>query len=81
VTQRIGLAAWRRAQVQPSAADHAREDAFLDQHIESGALIHQVTAETLVAAVRDEQDLGKRELMALRVFSEYVGALETLGAW
>jgi hypothetical protein len=81
VTPHLGLTAWRRAQVQPSANDQAREDAFLDQHIESGALIHQVTAETLVAALKVEQDVGRRELMALRVFAEYVGALETLGAW
>lgn len=81
VTPPLGLNAWRRASTQPSTADHRREDAFLDQHIESGALIHQVTAETLVAALKDEEDVGKRELLALRVFAEYVGALETLGAW
>jgi hypothetical protein len=67
--------------VQPSANDQAREDAFLDQHIESGALIHQVTAETLFAALRDEEAVGTRRLLALRIFSEYVAALETLGAW
>jgi hypothetical protein len=67
--------------VQPSPNDQAREDVFLDQHIESGARIHQVAAETLVAALKDEEDVGRRELMALRVYSEYVGALETLGGW
>jgi hypothetical protein len=35
VLTRIGLRAWRSVQVQPSAADHAREDAFYDQHINS----------------------------------------------
>lgn len=77
----IGLTAWRTAPFTPTQADHKREDVFLEQHIESGALIHQTTAEVLVAALETETDPLRRELLALRVFAEYVSSLETMGAW
>ncbi len=65
----------------PTPDDHAREDAFLDQHLAAGVLIHQTVAEALVSALDSETDTGRRELLALRVFAEYVGALESFGAW
>jgi hypothetical protein len=77
----IGLTIWRTASYTPSATDTAREDEFLDQHVTTGALIHQTTAEALVAALASETDTSRRELLALRVFAEYVSALETMGAW
>jgi hypothetical protein len=77
----IGLVKWRRASVTPSAIDQAREDQFLDEHITAGALIHQETAKALVAALHGLTDTNRRELLALRVFAEYVSALETMGAW
>jgi hypothetical protein len=79
--EQIGLRAWRRAAVSPSADDHSREDAFLDQYIESGALVHQVAAEALFAALKNETGSNTQELLALRVFSEYVASLEVLGGW
>ena len=81
VPKPIGLVQWRTTPRVPLAKDHLREDAFLEQHIDSGALIHQAVAETLVDALRTEPNLRRREPLALRVFSEYVGALETFGAW
>lgn len=46
-----------------------------------GALIHTAAAEAFIGALESETDLDRRELLALRVFAEYVGALETFGAW
>ena len=77
----IGLGKWRRAAITPSAIDQAREDQFLEEHITAGALIHEETAKALGAALRGETDTNRRELLALRVFAEYVSALETMGAW
>src|SRR4051812_23619479 len=78
---RLGLKAWRTAAVVPSQRDHDREDEFPNGHIDAGSLIHPVTAEALVAALKREADVRRRAPMALRVLAEYVNALETMGAW
>ena len=79
--RQIRNSAWRSAEYTPSKNDHVREDAFFEQHIGTGALFHEVTAEALAAALESETDTSRRELFALRVFAEYVAALETMGAW
>jgi hypothetical protein len=80
-TRPLSLTKWRRAHRIPSAADHAREDAFLENHIRSGALINQVSAEILHSAFASEADVQRREILSLRIYADYVSALEAMGAW
>jgi hypothetical protein len=77
----VRLREWRRSGAEPSEEDRLREAAFLDQHIDGGALIHTATAEALAASLDEERDEAQRARLALRLFAEYVNALETLGAW
>lgn len=77
----VSLREWRRSGPDPTDEDRAREEAFLDQYVEGGALLHTTTATALLAALDDETDEGQRMRLALRIFAEYVNALETLGAW
>jgi hypothetical protein len=75
------LTKWRSSGPPPTPADHAREDAFLDEHVNGGALIHLTTSRVLAAAMPASDDRSERARLALRVFSEYVQALEILGGW
>jgi len=77
----VPLGAWRKSGGTPTPADHAREDEFLEQHVSGGALIHVTTVDALAAKLADETDEAERARLTLRVFAEYVNALETLGAW
>lgn len=77
----VSLRAWRGSGSNPSNEDRAREEAFLDQYIDGGALVHSTTAKALTDALAGEADDAQRVRLALRIFAEYVNALETLGGW
>jgi hypothetical protein len=77
----VSLRTWRAAGDDPTAGDHHREDEFLEQHLNGGALVHSTTARVLAAALAQEENDNEKARLALRIFAEYVNALETLGAW
>ncbi len=76
----IGLRAWRSKDWTPAAVDHAREAQFLDQYVEHAWRVHDVAAAALVAKAATAGD-DERQLLFLRLFAEYVNALEVLGGW
>jgi hypothetical protein len=76
----IGLRAWRSEDWTPAAVDHAREAKFLDHYVEQAWRVHEVAADALVAKVAGAAD-DERQLLFLRLFAEYVNALEVLGGW
>jgi hypothetical protein len=76
----VGLRAWRSEQWTPAAVDHVRETTFLDQYVEQAWRVHDVVAAALVARASDADD-DERQLLFLRLFAEYVNALEVLGGW
>jgi hypothetical protein len=77
----VNLRAWRRSGAIPTRLDHGREDEFLDQHIHGGALLHVTTADAVLHVLNSTVEESERARLALRIFAEYVNALETLGAW
>jgi hypothetical protein len=77
----VSLTSWRGSGINPDATDQHREDLFLDQHLSGGALIHITTSEAVASALAEETDDEERARLTLRIFAEYVNALETLGAW
>lgn len=77
----VSLRDWRRSGVTPNANDQYREDQFLDQHLSGGALIDVTTSKAVASALDEETDADERARLTLRLFAEYVNALETLGAW
>lgn len=76
----IGLRAWRSKEWVPTVVDHARESTFLDQYVEQAWRVHDVAARALIASASDADD-DERRLLFLRLFAEYVNALEVLGGW
>jgi hypothetical protein len=76
----IGLRAWRSEDWTPTADDHAREAQFLDQYVEQAWRVHDVAAAALVVKAA-AADVDERQLLFLRLFGEYVNALEVLGGW
>jgi hypothetical protein len=76
----LGLRAWRSKEWMPAAVDHARESTFLDQYVEQAWRVHDVAAGALIASASDADD-DERQLLFLRLFAEYVNALEVLGGW
>jgi hypothetical protein len=78
--QLIGLRKWRTADWVPAAVDRAREQQFLDQYVDEAWRAHEVTATALVARAAGAAD-DDRHLLFLRLFAEYVNALEVLGGW
>lgn len=78
--QLVGLRSWRSANWSPGAVAHARERQFLDQYVDQAWRVHQTTAEALVRRAADAAD-DERQLLFLRLFAEYVNALEVLGGW
>ncbi len=77
----VSLKAWRASGQEPTDEDHRREDEFFEQHLSGGALLHTTTARILADALASETNNDERARISLRIFSEYVNALETLGAW
>lgn len=82
---RITVDKWRTKWAQyigpPDSKDRAREGAFLADHARYGARIHGETAATLAEAVKISTSVVQKHTLFLRLFAEYVNALETLGAW
>jgi hypothetical protein len=76
----IGLRAWRSKDWTPADVDHAREAQFLDQYVGESWRVHDVAADALVAQAAGAAD-DERQLLFLRLFGEYVNALEVLGGW
>jgi hypothetical protein len=76
----IGLGAWRRQEWVPADVDHMREALFLDQYAEQAWRVHDVTAAALIAKSASA-DTEERQLLFLRLFAEYVNAIEVLGGW
>jgi hypothetical protein len=72
---------WQQHIAPPDARDRAREETFLRDHWNYGALIHRETARALLAALDGAQDVKRRHTLCLRLFAELATALETLGAW
>ncbi len=76
----IGLRAWRSKDWMPADVDRAREAQFLDQYVEQAWRVHDVAADALVTQAAGAAD-DERQLLFLRLFAEYVNALEVLGGW
>jgi hypothetical protein len=76
----IGLRVWRSKNWTPADVDHAREAQFLDQYVEQAWRVHDLAAGALVAQAAGAAD-DERQLLFLRLFAEYVNALEVLGGW
>jgi hypothetical protein len=76
----VGLRAWRNAEWTPMSVDQAREAQFLDQYVEHAWRVHDVAAAAFVAKAAAADD-EERHLLFLRLFGEYVNALEVLGGW
>ena len=72
---------WRDYIDVPDARDHERERTFLQDHGRYGARIHAETADVLAAALENEQVAAKRHRLFLKLFAEFVNALESLGAF
>lgn len=77
----ISLDKWRSLAWQPAPTDRKREELFLEQRLESGCRIHTITASALETDLSEETSAEKRHVLYLRLFAEYVNALEELGAW
>ena len=77
----ITLKAWRELQWVPTPADRKREEEFLDQHLTYGCQIHIATSEALESTLEKKTSSETRSVLYLRLFAEYVNALESLGAW
>jgi hypothetical protein len=77
---RITLGEWlvRRA---PTDADRAREAMFIADHWTYGAMIHTETAKALVARLDEPSETVVGHTLFIRLFAEFVNALESLGAW
>jgi hypothetical protein len=65
----------------PDARDHERERTFLRDHAHYGSTIHSETAAALARAFCETSNAARRHTLYLRLFAEYVNALESLGAW
>lgn len=72
---------WREYTDDPDDRDRERERTFLEGHANLGARIHIETADVLAAALVDELAPGKRHRLFLKLFAEFVNALESLGAF
>jgi hypothetical protein len=81
----LGLDAWRVRWSEhvggPDEKDRAREAAFLEDHWNLGARIHLETAKLLAAEIRSTNQATRRQILSLRLFAEFVNALETTAAW
>jgi hypothetical protein len=72
---------WREYTDEPDERDRERERTFLQGHADLGARVHIETADVLAAALADERVAGKRQRLFLKLFAEFVNALESLGAF
>jgi hypothetical protein len=72
---------WRQYTDEPDDRDHERERSFLEGHANLGARIHAELADVLAAAMANEAAAGKRHRLFLKLFAEFVNALESLGAF
>ena len=57
------------------------ESAFLEDHWIYGGVAHKTTADALVAALAEPSEPQVGHVLFVRLFSEYVAALESYGAW
>src|SRR5262249_10049764 len=72
---------WRELTDPPDARDHERERTFLRAHTHYGARIHSETVQALCDVLQEARTTTRRHTLFLRLFAEYVNALESLGAW
>ncbi len=80
VTLRQWREDWRDYIDAADVRDHERERTFLQGHGNYGARIHADMADVLAAALENEQFAAKRHRLFLKLFAEFVNALESLGA-
>ena len=57
------------------------EAAFIDGHWDDGSIIHEHTADALVAALKTKSEPAVGHALFSRLFAEYAASLETYAAW
>jgi hypothetical protein len=72
---------WENYTDPPDDRDREREATFLRSHWTYGALVHSVAADALIEALNGKPDPERQHALFLKLFAEYVNALESLGAW